>query len=535
MAWRSGAVAMMATALIGAAPAPAPQIEAHVRFLADDLLEGRGTGTRGHEIAARYVAAQLAALGVRPAAGEGGWFQRIAFDERSFAGTRETLTLLGRGKPVVLVNGGDATFGPAETAGTDRVEGELVFAGFGLKSERLGVDDYAGLDLAGKVAVVLSGSPTTMDSEIGAHLARSKAGAARAAGAIGVITVRTRASAGQREWPRVASTARLPRRGWLTPDGKPGGEGAGLRFNAGVSEAAAAMLFEGATRSLTAVLDEAANGAPKGFVLPGRVRIDRSTSVKRLTSPNVIGVLPGTSRADELVLVMAHLDHMGVREGNAGDKIYNGAMDNAAGVAIMLDTARRLAASKRLPRSVLFMATTAEEGGLLGAEYFAAHPPLALNRVVAAVNLDMPILTCDAADVIAYGAARSTLAPIVAAAARESDLVSSPDPQPIEAIFTRSDHYPLIKAGIPAVFLKTGWRDRRGGMACREADQSFRRDHYHEPSDDMSRAFDWVAAERFAAVNTGITRRIATARERPRWLEGDFFGESFAAPDVKSR
>jgi Zn-dependent M28 family amino/carboxypeptidase len=255
----------------------------------------------------------------------------------------------------------------------------------------------------------------------------------------------------------------------------------------------------------------------------------------------VLGILPGSDPrlTDQIVLVMAHLDHLGLAvPPKDGDGVFNGAMDNASGIATLIETARALATSrtgKGPRRSVIFMATTGEESGLLGSDYFAHFPTVALGRVVAVVNIDMPILTCDFGDIVAFGAERSTMAPAVRAAAAAEGLTVSPDPQPEEAVFTRSDHYPLVRAGVPAVFLKTGWRDTHGGYACRDAERTFRLNHYHEVSDDLSQPFDWEAGAKFVRVNVGIARRLADMGEAPRWYQGDYFGETFAPDSPKAR
>jgi Zn-dependent M28 family amino/carboxypeptidase len=171
----------------------------------------------------------------------------------------------------------------------------------------------------------------------------------------------------------------------------------------------------------------------------------------------------------------------------------------------------------------------------MGSSYFARYPTVGIERIVSEVNIDMPILTCDFADVIAYGANRSTMGPLVAAAAKKQGLTMSPDPQPVEALFTRSDHYPLVRAGIPAVFLKTGWHDTQGGLTCRDAETLFRRTHYHEPSDDLSRPIDWNVAVKFARINAEISRTIANAHDAPRWYSGDYFGEVFAPAAPKAK
>jgi hypothetical protein len=531
-----------ALSLIAAAPAPAPiplanSFRSHVAFLADDLLEGRGIGSRGHEIAANYIAQHFARLGLQPA-GTAGWMQRISFAESRFASERESAVLDLGATRLTLENGVGLVVSAGNTAGAEEVSGEMVFVGYGLQDKSQGIDDFAGLDLKGKYAVVLSGAPDGMNSEIAAHLARvSKAVGADAAGAIGVITVRTLKEAARLPWDKYASRARLPRRQLLGPDGKPLGDGAGLKVRAAIDDAAAAALFAGAPMDFAAVQAAAAKGMVKGFPLKGSFTVRRATSVETITSPNVLALLPGTDKtlANEIVVISAHSDHVGMKVGGkpGEDIIYNGAMDNAAGTATLLEAATALV--KNPPkRSVLFLATTAEESGLLGADYFSRYPTVDVKRIVADVNIDMPILTCDFGDVVAFGGERSTIGQTVLSAAKAEKLGVSPDPQPEEAVFTRSDHYPFVRKGVPSVFLKTGWTDTKGGLACKEAERKFRLSNYHEVSDQLDLPFDWNAAAKWTRVNIGIIRTLANAKAAPRWYEGDYFGTAFAPAAAKA-
>ena len=521
--------------IVAAAPAPDPlaaSFRAHVAFLADDLMQGRAIGSPGHEIATNYIAQHFARLGLTPAGDNGTWFQRVNFIEARFASERETATLdLGNSR-LTLENGVGLVVAPGNEAGPESISGEMVFVGYGLQDKTQGIDDYAGLDLKGKYAVVLSGAPDNLNSEIAAHLARvSKPVAAQAAGAIGIITVRTLKEAARLPWEKFTPRARLPRRILLGADGKPLGDGSSLKVRASIDDAAATALFAAAPMNFAAVQAAAAKGPVKGFVLPGRFSVNRFTKLERISSPNVLGLLPGTERAlaAEILVISAHSDHVGVKANPkpGEDAIYNGAMDNASGTATLLEAATALA--KAPPkRSVLFLATTAEESGLLGAEYFARQPTVAMNRIVADVNIDMPILTCDFGDVVAFGGDRSTIGPIVAAAAKAMKLGLSPDPQPEEAVFTRSDHYPFVRQGVPSVFLKTGWTDTRRGMACKDAERAFRLNNYHEVSDQLSLPFDWAAAAKWTRLNIAIIRALANAKAAPRWYEGDYFGTAFA-------
>lgn len=530
--------------IVAAAPAPKPDplaasFRAHVAFLADDLLEGRGLGTRGHEIAANYVAQHFARLGLQPAGDNGTFFQRVAFAQSRFASERETATLDLGGQSLTLENGVGMALSPGPETGVEEIAGDMVFAGYGLVDPSLGIDDFAGLDLKGKYAVVLAGAPDTLNSEVAAHLARtSKAIAAQKAGAIGLITVRTSREAARLPWAKAVAAARSPRRLLLGRDGKPLGDGAGLKVRANISDEAATALFAAAPMNFAAVQAAAAKGLVKGFPLAGRLTVRRATAVERITSPNVIALLPGTDPvlANEIVVISGHLDHVGIKA-NARpgeDAIFNGAMDNASGSATLLEAATALA--KAPPkRSVLFLSTTAEESGLLGADYFARQPTVDIKRIIADVNIDMPILTCDFGDVVAFGGDRSTLGDAVASAAKAEKLTVSPDPQPEEAIFTRSDHYPFVRRGVPSVFLKTGWRDAKGGQACKEAERSFRLNNYHDVSDQLSLPFDWDVAAKWTRLNIAIIRQIASGKTAPRWYEGDYFGTAFAPDAPKAK
>ncbi|MBU6165714.1 MAG: M28 family peptidase [Alphaproteobacteria bacterium] len=533
--------AAAALPLIAASPVPDPlaaSFRGHVSFLADDLLEGRGLGSRGHEIAANYIAQHFARLGLQPA-GTGGFFQRIRFAESRFASERESALLDLGGTRLTLENGVGLVVSPGNSSGAEDVSGEMVFVGYGLQDKSQGIDDFAGLDLKGKYAVVLSGAPDGMNSEIAAHLARvSKAVGAEAAGAIGVITVRTLKEADRLPWDKYASRARLPRRLVLDPAGQPLGDGAGLKVRAAIDDAAATALFAAAPMDFAAVRAAAQKGLVKGFALPGRFSVRRATTVETISSPNVLALLPGTDKAlaSEIVVISAHSDHVGMKVGAkpGEDAMYNGAMDNAAGTATLLEAATALV--KNPPRrSVLFLATTAEESGLLGADYFSRFPTVDVKRIVADVNIDMPILTCDFGDVVAFGGERSTIGAVVAQAARAERLGLSPDPQPEEAVFTRSDHYPFVRKGVPSVFLKTGWTDTSGGQSCKEAERKFRLNNYHEVSDQLDLPFDWAAAAKWTRLNIGIIRNLANAKAAPRWYQGDYFGTAFAPDAPKAK
>jgi Zn-dependent M28 family amino/carboxypeptidase len=250
-------------------------------------------------------------------------------------------------------------------------------------------------------------------------------------------------------------------------------------------------------------------------------------------APNVIGVLPGSDPVlkNEYVVLSAHLDHVGMDPLRAGDKIYNGAMDNASGVATMLETARAFAESKQRPkRSILFVALAGEESGLLGSSYLARNPVVGAGKVVADVNLDMPILLYDFQDVIAFGGEHSTMGEITERAGASMGVSVSPDPMPEEDFFERSDHYSFVKVGVPSIFLMTGFKN--GGE---KAFRTFLAKNYHQPSDQTDLPFNWEAGARFARLNYLIAREVADAPEPPRWYEGNKYGDRFAKGEPRAQ
>ena len=507
----------------------ADRVRAHIEFLADDALEGRNAGERGYDIAAKYVATRFQALGLKPPAG-GDWYQQVPFLEYSLGEAPATVTIGGR----AFANRQDVLLSGSPSEAQQSVEAPVVFAGYGLDAPAAGFNDYRGLDVRGKVVAVLSGFPKGTPSEMGAHLNAEKARMAGKRGAIGIVTIPTTADETRRPWARRVQMAGHSNMTWVGPDGRPYTSAPGIRVGGTLGRPAAEALFAGAKRPLSAVLAEAdrEGGKPKGFAVKPRLKLERQSVTKKVTSPNVLAVLPGSdpALANEYVLLMAHLDHVGVDPKLEEDKIHNGAMDNAAGTATMLEVARAMAATPERPRrSILFAAVTAEEDGLLGAEYLAKHPVVD-GKIVGVVNLDMPVLLYDFSDVIAFGANHSTLGPIVARAGAGMNVKLSPDPLPEEGLFTRSDHYKFVREGVPSVFLMTGFAGE-GGKQFRD----FLATHYHKPSDETDLPFDWNAGAKFARLNYLIAREIANAPEAPRWYGDSFFGQSVAAGAPKAQ
>ena len=502
------------------------RIRADVTFLADDAIEGRQSGERGYDLAALYVQTRMQAMGMTPGA-NGGWMQPVILARTGIAPEGATITWTrAGGDPIVWTNGQDVLVNAGDEAGHETVTASLVFVGFGIDSPAHGIDDYAGLDVTGKIVVILSGAPSGLDSEVAAHLGTGKSAVAARHGAVGVITINTDASAQRYTSALLRRLANRTETTWVGADGKPSRPVSGARAGGFVSDEAAADLFAGAAKSYADIRAEAAveGGRPGGFALDGQATFDIHTRRTDIHSANVIGVIPGSDPAvrDEMVVMTAHLDHLGLEAEGAPDRVNNGALDNAGGVSIMLEAARGLMADPPR-RSVMVVALTAEEMGLLGSDYLARNPVVPADKVVADVNLDMPILTYEFTDLVAFGGEHSTLGRIADHAVRAEGLTLSPDPMPEQNVFTRSDHYSFVKAGVPSIMLATGYAN--GGEAAWGA---FFGGAYHRPSDDMSVPFHWEAAVRFARVNAAIARAVADAPERPMWYRGNSFGDQFA-------
>lgn len=533
--------ALLATTAFAAEPDFSPdRVKAHVAFLADDLLEGRGTGTRGFDIAARYVASQFAGAGLQPGGLGGSWFQPVTLSETRLDGPASLTVTPVAGDAITWAHASEAIINPSQLDTQTDVSAPLVFAGFGIDAPKQGFNDYAGLNVKGKIVVVLQGIPKRPPNEVLAHLGSEKARMAATRGAIGLITIPTLQSAKLRPWDRLQSTASVPRMTWVQPDGTPFVAAPGIRASAAVSSTGAAALFASSATPLAEVLAAAdvEGGSPKGFALQTSARITATSARRMITSSNIIGRLDGSDPGlkNEHVVLMAHLDHLGIRPEKTGDNIYNGALDNAAGVAVMLETARAFGSNVERPkRSLLFVANTAEEKGLLGAESFASNPPVPIANIASVVDLDQPLLLYPFTDVIAFGGDHSTMGTAIARAVAKAGVALSPDPMPAETIFVRSDHYTFVKRGVPALLLATGFAN--GGKAAWE---HYLATDYHQPSDDMTLPINWDAAAKYARVGYLISSEIANAAQRPLWYAGDYFGETFAprapkATEVENR
>lgn len=537
--FRSSAFVFLALSVPVAAQTWHPEeaaMRGHVGFLASDEMKGREAGTPEYDIAARYVAAQFETMGLKPVGAKDSFVQPVPLVTFR-AADKGSVKLIRRSTETALEFGVDYIPGTNPLGPELKKSAPLVFAGFGVVAPGFKRDDYAGLDVKGKIVVLLTGAPSTLPTEERAHYGNvfSKQEIASKRGAVGIILVDTPTREKVSSFARRALNWRYLGATWAHSDGTPDYPGGAAPVLASVSLVGAAKLFADLPGGADAVFvaSEGKAGNPKRMVMPITASVALKTEINRVMSGNVAGLLEGSDPVlkDQIIVLSGHLDHTGICPEVKGDKICNGAMDNAMGIASMIEVAHGFKHLKARPkRSILFLAVTAEEKGLVGASYFAQNPTMPKTNLVANVNLDMPIVTYDFKDVVAFGAERSSIGPAVARAGASMGIALVPDPQPEQGLFTRSDHYRFVQQGIPSVFLVTG----PGGDGA-VAGGAFLKTHYHQPSDDLNQSFEWGAATKFVALNLAIARELADAPDRPRWNKGDFFGTLYDGYGAKGQ
>jgi hypothetical protein len=499
---------------------PAARWWSHIEYLASDDLQGRLTGSDGYHQAAQYVADQFRELGLEQA-GTDGYLQPIEFETRRLAEEVSTLEYERGAATIQFTLGEQATLGRVGES-DETVEAEMVFVGYGMTVPEYDYDDFAGLDVKGKVIVTLRGSPARIPGALASHYQSrdERRKTIERVGAIGTGTI-LNPSIMEIPWER-ASKFRL-QTGMDLADPELSHEG-DLKLSFTLNPAYGDWFLADAPHSLTEILalDAASKPLPK-FPIPGKIRAKVVVDESRANSPNVLGLLPGgdAELKDEYVLLSAHLDHIGVGEAVEGDTINNGAMDNASGIATLIEVARLLQQSEQpLKRSVLLLACTGEEKGLLGSRYYAARPTVEMKNVVANLNFDMylPIVPLQA--VMALGAEESSLGEALNAVAAEAGLAVQPDPEPQRNRFIRSDQYSFIKSGVPALAFKFGVER---GSPEEETMNAWYSNRYHSPLDDLSQPVNKVGAVEFNRLMAALVARIANAGARPQWHADSFF------------
>jgi hypothetical protein len=511
----------------------ANRIRADVEFLADDLLEGRQAGTRGYDLAARYVATALKAAGFAPAGDDATYFQQVPFVEATQTGASIRVTANRRSFELAVP--GEALGAVSVLSPEPVVTAPVVFAGYGVTAGDFGHDDYAGLDVTGKIVAVLSGAPARLTGEPRAYYSGdSKYRNAAEHGAIGVVTLLTPEDAKRYAWTAVTQDYGTPQLARANPDGTPALTEPRLRAGGLFSVEAAEKLFAASPVPFAKAAADAAAGKTGGMPLNAELTETSTMTTRRVSSPNVVGRLEGSDPASAAtaVVLSAHLDHTGLLTTGDGDRVNNGAYDNALGSAITLEVARALAAQPVRPRrSIVVVFVTAEEKGLLGSDYFARYPGAAVGRIVANVNLDMPTFLYGSTDLIAFGADHSTLDAVVGRVVSGLGYTLTPDPMPEQVFFIRSDQYSFVKQGIPAVYLIPGFAAADAAVNGQQRFGEFLAQHYHKPTDDLSLPMDLAAVEKFTRANYLIARAIADDPVDPTWKPGSFLGKVFGRKD----
>ena len=493
----------------------------HVKVLADDKLEGRETGSRGERAAQRYVIEQLGNAGVSPA-GLNGFYQPVKFVARHIDEANCGLTLISDGERRPLVLGEDAILNSRIMPAAE-VKAPLVFAGYGLRIPEKNYDDFAGLDVRGKLVVNLSASPTEIPGALASHYRRNgeRWKTLHELGAIGVISIANPASM-DIPWSRIAlnRTAHPS----MDLDDPELNETEGEQLSLTENPAQAEKLFAGSGHSFQEIVSLVKDHKPlPRFSLPGVLEAKTRVEQSKVESANIVGKLVGSDPVlkDEYVVLSAHLDHLGIGEPINGDRIYNGAMDNGSGSALLLDMAAGLnKSSDKLRRSILFLFVTGEEKGLLGSKYFAAHPTVPPTSMIADVNVDMFLPIVPLKVLTVYGLAESDLGERVRDVAGDFGVPVQPDPEPQRNVFVRSDQYNFIRQGIPALMMDIGYTP---GSPEQGIFKDWLTHRYHAPSDDTSQPVNLETARKYEEIVRALVVELANDDHRPQWKADSFF------------
>ncbi|MBS1544806.1 MAG: M28 family peptidase [Bacteroidetes bacterium] len=492
------------------------QIKERIKFLADDKLKGRLPGTEGYQMAVDFVTGELKKLGVAPA-GEAGFIQQVKLRKSRVDTSSARFVVVQDGVETKLKYGRDFVVASDIRSRSASGEGELLFAGYGIVAPHLKHDDYQSLNVKGKIVVVRDGTPEEFPASERAHfnLALTKCEAAAKAGAAGIIIL-----IGTNEVSRMKTIGKSMAdgvTGFVLPDGSP----FSTRLNL-----YPALGFLGYLKS------SYYQSAIQGKESATKIRFGFTSHWEEIQSENIIGVIPGTDPAlsKEYVVHTAHIDHVGVGVPVKGDSIYNGAHDNASGTACLLEIAK-LYTKAQLRRSVLIVFVTSEEKGLLGSGYFATHPTVPVESIIADINTDMPTLIAPLLSIEPLGAKHSTLMKEVRNAAEYLKLDVMEDHMPEQVRFVRSDQYSFIRRGIPALHIKYGLKTNDPQVDLKKMIDEWTAAHYHQPSDEYREdAFDFDAAVTYVKLNFLIGWQLANETERPAWNKGDFFGQAFGKP-----
>jgi Zn-dependent M28 family amino/carboxypeptidase len=519
-------LSIVPTVLWGQSPGSASQFDgnswwAHVKFLADDSLEGRDTGSEGLRKAQAYAVEQFQKAGLEPA-GANGFYQPVSFTQLEVNEPKSSLALVGGGKTTKLSFADDAFISSRSTRESIKLNAPLVFIGYGLKIPEKNLDELAGLDLKGRVVVYISGSPADIPTALASHYQTvgERWKALKSAGAIGIVSILNPAAMDV-PWTRIALNRNHPSMDLADPQFF---ETEGLKIAVLYNPASAEALFAGSAHTFPEIATLAKDRKPlPGFALSVSLVVNAAIEKKNVESANLVAKLPGSDSAlkNEYVVLSAHLDHVGIGAPVNGDRIYNGAMDNAAGSAVVMDVAAQLKAHpEKLKRSVLFLLVTGEEKGLLGSKYFAGRPTVPLQSIVADINIDMflPIVPLKIMKIL--GLDESDLGTRAAEVTQSFGVKPIADPEPLRNAFVRSDQYSFIHQGVPSVAMDVGFEL---GSPEQKVFKDWLTYRYHAPSDDVNQPVDLQSAALYEDIVRKLLIETADAAARPEWKPDSFF------------
>jgi Zn-dependent M28 family amino/carboxypeptidase len=503
------------------------RIRAQVRFLSHDLLEGRGTGQRGGDVAAEYIATQFALYGLKPAGANGSYLQKVPMVGITPDPATTFAFVAPDGKTSALKPLDQyVAYDQTQQAQSD-IDAPIVFVGYGISAPEFNWDDYKGVDVKGKVLLMLVNEPPSNDPKFfkGAALTyygrwTYKYEEAARRGALGAILIH-RTDMASYGWD-VVRNSNSGEKSYLELDGSPK-----LKAAAWVQLDVAKALVGGSGQDLEKLLQDAQSRDFHPVSLPVKLQAHMVSKIRPFASNNVLGVLPGADAAlkDEAVMYTAHYDHLGIRPDMPGDNIYNGANDNATGCGILLEIARAFAqASEKPRRSLLFAAVTAEEQGLLGSEYLGKHPPFSAAKISLDLNFDDVPPLGSPEEVEVSGAERTNFYPAVEATAREFKLAIRPDAHPEAGHYYRSDHFSLARVGIPSFSVNEGIKYRGHDEAWGlQQDQEYNEKHYHQPSDEYHPEMDFTGDATMARFGFVLGWQAASQAKLVGWFPGDEF------------
>ena len=492
----------------------------YVKILAADNMEGRETGSLGLRKAQEFVVEQLKRAGLEPV-GSASYYQPVRFESRQIVEQESNLALVHNGQVEPLTLGDDAIFSTrVDLAPT--VDAPLVFAGYGLTIPELGHDDLSGLDLRDKVVVIFPGAPSEIPGALASHYqsAGERWKTLRKAGAVGVITILNPAAM-DIPWSRISTNRAHPS---MALKGAEFDETSGEKLAVTFNPEKAQKLFEGSGHTLQELIDLVKDRKPlPHFPLVPTIRAKASVNKKTVDSANLVAELPGSDPKlkNEYVVLSAHLDHLGIGEPINGDRIYNGAMDNASGSAVLLDLIASLKKSpKKQKRSLLFVFVTGEEKGLLGSRYFTTHPTVKPGSMIANINIDMFLPIVPLKILTVYGLAESDMGDMARDVAQSLGIQVQADPEPQRNAFIRSDQYNFIRHGVPALAMKVGFEQ---GSPQQAIFKNWLTQRYHAPSDDLDQPVDLEAAGKYEEIIHALMIRLADNAGRPQWKSDSFF------------